>query len=200
MILVIDNYDSFTYNLVQYLGELGTEPLVRRNDEITVGEIAAMKPDRIVISPGPGRPEQAGITLDVIKMLGPTIPVMGVCLGHQAIGMAFGGSVVRAKAPMHGKTSTITHDGTGVFAGMASPLTVARYHSLIVDRERWPADLEIAAQTEDDGTVMALRHREFPIHGVQFHPESIMTREGHHLLRNFLNVGSARLEPGREQS
>ncbi len=189
MIVVIDNYDSFTYNLVQYLGELGTEPLVRRNNEITVDEIAAMKPERIVISPGPGRPEQAGITLDVIRKLGPTTPLLGVCLGHQAIGMAFGGSVVRAKVPMHGKTSTISHDGKGVFAGIASPFTVARYHSLIVDREGWPEDLEIAAQTEDDGTVMALRHREFPIHGVQFHPESILTREGQHLLRNFLKVG-----------
>jgi len=188
MIFVLDNYDSFTYNLVQYLGELGTEPLVRRNDEVTVDEIAAMQPERIVISPGPGRPEQAGITLDVIRTLGPTTPLLGVCLGHQAIGIAFGGSVVRAKAPMHGKTSTISHDGKGVFAGIASPFTVARYHSLIVDREGCPADLEIAAQAEDDGTVMALRHREFPIHGVQFHPESILTREGHHVLRNFLNV------------
>src|SRR5688572_25617577 len=179
MILVIDNYDSFTYNLVQYLGELGTLPLVRRNDEITVGEVAAMQPERIVISPGPGRPEQAGITLDLIRALGPTTPVLGVCLGHQAIGMAFGGAVVRAKAPMHGKTSAISHDGKGLFAGIASPFTVARYHSLIVDRTSWPADLEVTAQTEDDGTVMALRHREFPIHGVQFHPESIMTKEGH---------------------
>jgi anthranilate synthase component II len=188
MILVIDNYDSFTYNLVQYLGELGTQPLVRRNDEITVSEVAALQPERIVISPGPGRPEQAGITLDLIRALGPTTPVLGVCLGHQAIGMAFGGAVIRAKAPMHGKTSSISHDGQGLFAGIASPFTVARYHSLIVDRATWPADLEITAQTEDDGTVMALRHREFPIHGVQFHPESIMTREGHHLLRNFLDV------------
>jgi anthranilate synthase/aminodeoxychorismate synthase-like glutamine amidotransferase len=188
MILVIDNFDSFTYNLVQYLGELGTQPFVRRNNEISVGEIASLKPERIVISPGPGRPEQAGITLDVIKVLGPTTPVLGVCLGHQAIGMAFGGSVVRAKAPMHGKTSIIRHDGQGVFAGIASPLTVARYHSLVVDRAGWPTDLEISAETEDDRTVMALRHRTFPIHGVQFHPESILTREGHHLLRNFLNV------------
>jgi anthranilate synthase/aminodeoxychorismate synthase-like glutamine amidotransferase len=189
MILVIDNYDSFTYNLVQYLGELGTQPLVRRNNEITVDEIASLKPERIVISPGPGRPEQAGITLEVIKAFGPTTPVLGVCLGHQAIGMAFGGSVVRARIPMHGKTSTISHDGKGVFAGITSPLTVARYHSLVVDRAGWPADLEISAQTEDDSTVMALRHRAFPIHGVQFHPESIMTREGHQLLRNFLKVG-----------
>jgi anthranilate synthase/aminodeoxychorismate synthase-like glutamine amidotransferase len=188
MILDIDNYDSFTYNLVQYLGELGTQPLVRRNNEVTLDEIAALAPQRIVISPGPGRPEQAGITLDVIRRFGPVTPLLGVCLGHQAIGMAFGGAVVRANAPMHGKTSAITHDGQGVFAGMASPLTVARYHSLVVDRAGWPPELEIAAQTEDDGTVMALRHRSYPIHGVQFHPESIMTREGQHLLRNFLKV------------
>ncbi len=190
MILVIDNYDSFTYNLVQYLGELGTEPFVRRNNEITLGEIATLKPERIVISPGPGRPEQAGITLDVIKTFGPTIPLLGVCLGHQAIGMAFGGSVVRATAPMHGKTSTISHDGRGVFAGIASPFIVGRYHSLVVQKAGLPTALEISAQTEDDGTIMALRHREFPIHGVQFHPESILTREGQHLLRNFLKVGS----------
>jgi anthranilate synthase/aminodeoxychorismate synthase-like glutamine amidotransferase len=188
VILVIDNYDSFTYNLVQYLGELGTQPLVRRNNEVTLDEIADLAPERIVISPGPGRPEQAGITLDVIKRFGPTTPLLGVCLGHQAIGMAYGGAVVRASAPMHGKTSSITHDGRGVFAGIATPFTVARYHSLVVDRNGWPADLEISAQTEDDGTVMALRHRRHPIHGVQFHPESILTREGHHLLRNFLHV------------
>jgi anthranilate synthase/aminodeoxychorismate synthase-like glutamine amidotransferase len=191
IILVIDNYDSFTYNLVQYLGELGTKPFVRRNNEITIAEIASLKPERIVISPGPGRPEQAGITLEVIEKFGPSTPLLGVCLGHQAIGMAFGGSVVRAKAPMHGKTSSISHDGRGVFSGIASPFTVARYHSLVVDRTGWPQELEVAAQTEDDGTVMALRHRQYPIHGVQFHPESIMTREGHHLLRNFLRVGSA---------
>ena len=190
MILVIDNYDSFTYNLVQYLGELGSQPFVRRNNEITLDEIAALKPERIVISPGPGRPEQAGITLDVIRRFGPTVPVLGVCLGHQAIGMAFGGQVVRANAPMHGKTSAIKHDGQGVFAGIASPLTVARYHSLVVQKEGLPKELEVNAQTEDDGTIMALRHREFPIYGVQFHPESIMTREGQHLLRNFLKVGS----------
>ena len=188
MILVIDNYDSFTYNLVQYLGELGTQPFVRRNDEITVEEIAGLQPERIVISPGPGRPEQAGITLDVITQLGRATPILGVCLGHQAIGMAFGGAVVRAPAPMHGKTSAISHDGKGVFTGIATPLTVARYHSLVVDRAGWPDDLEITAETEDDGTIMGLRHRAFPIHGVQFHPESIMTREGQHLLRNFLEV------------
>jgi anthranilate synthase/aminodeoxychorismate synthase-like glutamine amidotransferase len=192
VILVIDNYDSFTYNLVQYLGELGTHPLVRRNNEITLDEIAALAPKQIVISPGPGRPEQAGITLDVIKRFGPSIPLLGVCLGHQAIGMAFGGAVVRAVAPMHGKTSAITHDGRGVFAGIASPFTVARYHSLVVQREGLPAELEVSAQTEDDGTVMALRHKTHPIHGVQFHPESIMTREGSHLLRNFLDAGTGK--------
>jgi anthranilate synthase/aminodeoxychorismate synthase-like glutamine amidotransferase len=189
MLLVIDNYDSFTYNLVQYLGELGAQPLVRRNNEITLDEIAALRPTQIVISPGPGRPEQAGITLDVIRKFGPTTPLLGVCLGHQAIGMAFGGSVVRAIAPMHGKTSSIQHDGRGVFAGIASPFTVGRYHSLVVERQGLPEDLEISAQTEDDGTVMALRHRVFPIHGVQFHPESVLTREGAHLLRNFLGLG-----------
>jgi anthranilate synthase/aminodeoxychorismate synthase-like glutamine amidotransferase len=188
VILVIDNYDSFTYNLVQYLGELGTNPMVRRNNEITLDEIESLAPKQIVISPGPGRPEQAGITLDVIKRFGPSIPLLGVCLGHQAIGMAFGGSVVRANAPMHGKTSTIRHDGLGVFADIASPFSVGRYHSLMVQREGLPADLEISAQTEDDGTVMALRHKTYPIHGVQFHPESILTREGSHLLRNFLKV------------
>jgi anthranilate synthase/aminodeoxychorismate synthase-like glutamine amidotransferase len=188
MILVIDNYDSFTYNLVQYLGELGTRPYVRRNDEVTLDEIGQLKPERIVISPGPGRPEQAGVTLDVIKTFGPTTPLLGVCLGHQAIGMAFGGAVVRAPAPMHGKTSSIRHDGLGVFTGITSPFTVARYHSLVVDRQGWPDALEVSAQTEDDGIVMALRHRTHPIHGVQFHPESIMTREGHHLLRNFLKL------------
>jgi anthranilate synthase/aminodeoxychorismate synthase-like glutamine amidotransferase len=188
VILVIDNYDSFTYNLVQYLGELGTKPLVRRNDEITLDEIAALAPTQIVISPGPGRPEQAGITIEVIRRFGPSIPLLGVCLGHQAIGMAFGGSVVRASVPMHGKTSTITHDGRGVFAGIASPFAVARYHSLVVERDGLPADLEVSAQTEVDGTVMALRHKTYPIHGVQFHPESIMTREGPHLLRNFLAI------------
>jgi len=189
MILVIDNYDSFTYNLVQYLGELGSSLQVRRNNEVTLDEIAQLGPEQIVISPGPGRPEQAGVTLDVIKRFGPSVPLLGVCLGHQAIGMAFGGSVVRAPAPMHGKTSTIKHDGRGVFADIASPFSVARYHSLVVQRGDFPDDLEIAAQTEDDGTVMALRHKQYPIHGVQFHPESILTREGMHLLRNFLKLG-----------
>jgi anthranilate synthase/aminodeoxychorismate synthase-like glutamine amidotransferase len=192
MLLVIDNYDSFTYNLVQYLGELGTEPVVRRNDEIDLDGIAELRPEQIVISPGPGRPEQAGITVSVIKRFGPTIPLLGVCLGHQAIGMAFGGSVVRAVAPMHGKTSVIRHDGRGVFAGITNPFTVARYHSLVVSADALPEDLEVAAKTEDDGTIMALRHRRFPIHGVQFHPESILTREGAHLLRNFLDLEKTR--------
>ena len=188
MVLVIDNYDSFTYNLVQYLGELGARPLVHRNDGITLDAIEALRPDYIVISPGPGRPEQAGITLDVIRRFGPRIPLLGVCLGHQAIGLAFGGQVVRASVPMHGKTSTVDHDGRGIFAGVGSPLVVARYHSLVVDRDSVPPDLEIAAEAHEDKTVMGLRHRAWPIHGVQFHPESIMTREGAHLLRNFLNV------------
>jgi anthranilate synthase/aminodeoxychorismate synthase-like glutamine amidotransferase len=192
MILVIDNYDSFTYNLVQYLGELGTDPFVKRNNEITLDEIAKAAPKQIVISPGPGRPEQAGITVDVIRRFGPSIPILGVCLGHQAIGMAFGGTVVRANAPMHGKTSTIKHDGRGVFTGIASPFSVARYHSLVVERDSLPEELEVSAQTEDDGTVMGLRHKTHPIHGVQFHPESIMTREGSHLLRNFLNLGAGK--------
>ena len=192
MILVIDNYDSFTYNLVQYLGELGTEPYVRRNNEITLDEIAKLAPKRIVISPGPGRPEHAGITLDVIKRFGPSIPLLGVCLGHQCIGQVFGGRIVRAPRIMHGKTSKIFHDEHGLFAGVASPFAAARYHSLVVEREGLPPELEVAAQTEDDGTVMALRHTTYPIHGVQFHPESIMTREGHHLLRNFLSIEASR--------
>jgi len=188
MVLVIDNYDSFTYNLVQYLGELGARPIVRRNDEISLDEVAALQPASIVISPGPGRPEQAGITLGAIRRFGSTIPILGVCLGHQAIGLAFGAQVVRANVPMHGKTSTVDHDGRGIFAGVGSPLLVARYHSLIVDRDSVPPDLEISAETHDEKTVMGLRHRAWPVHGVQFHPESIMTREGSHILRNFLEL------------
>jgi anthranilate synthase/aminodeoxychorismate synthase-like glutamine amidotransferase len=186
MVLVIDNYDSFTYNLVQYLGELGAQLLVRRNDAITLDEIARLGPDHIVISPGPGRPEQAGITLDVIRRFGASTPLLGVCLGHQAIGLAFGGQVVRANVPMHGKTSSVDHDGRGIFAGVDSPLVAARYHSLVVEPGSIPPDLEVAATTRDDMTVMALRHRIWPIHGVQFHPESVMTAEGVNLLRNFL--------------
>jgi anthranilate synthase component II len=187
MVLVIDNYDSFTYNLVQYLGELGADVHVVRNDAASVEALEASKPDRIVISPGPGRPEEAGVTMEVIRQLGSRYPILGVCLGHQAIGAAFGGSVVRAAAPMHGKTSTIEHDGRGVFTGIDGPFTASRYHSLIVAEQGLPADIEIAARTKEDGAIMGIRHRRLPIHGVQFHPESILTGEGHHLLRNFLN-------------
>ena len=186
MILLIDNYDSFTFNLAQYLGELGAPPLVRRNDEITLDEIRSLAPERIVISPGPGRPEDAGISVQVVRELGPSIPVLGVCLGHQGIGIAFGGSVVRAAVPMHGKTSVIHHDGRGVFKGVSQPFTAGRYHSLVV-ADPVPADLEACAHT-DDGTIMAVRHRSMPVHGVQFHPESMLTGEGRHLLRNFLDL------------
>lgn len=188
MVFVIDNFDSFTYNLVQYLGELGAHVVVRRNNEVTVDDIAALNPRKIVISPGPGRPEQAGVSVEAIRRLGPRIPILGVCLGHQAIGLAFGGRVVRASAPMHGKTSTITHDQRGVFAGVANPFEAARYHSLIVERQSMPAELEIAAETRDEGIVMGLRHREHPVHGVQFHPESVMTRQGMRMLENFLAI------------
>ena len=186
-VCVIDNYDSFTYNLVQYLGELGADVQVVRNDAASIETIAASKPERIVISPGPGRPEQAGVTMEVIRRLGPQLPILGVCLGHQAIGAVFGGSVVRAAAPMHGKTSTIEHDGRGVFTGIESPFTASRYHSLIVAEGGLPADIEISARTREDRSIMGIRHRRLPIHGVQFHPESILTGEGHHLLRNFLS-------------
>jgi anthranilate synthase component 2 len=186
MILVLDNYDSFTYNLVQYLGELGATVTVRRNDEISVPQIRELAPERIVISPGPGRPEDAGATMDVIRDLGENIPVLGVCLGHQAIGAVFGGSVIRAKVPMHGKTSTIEHNGRGVFTGLDAPFQASRYHSLIVSDAGLPAALEVTARTQEDGTIMGLRHRTWPVHGVQFHPESILTGEGRRLLRNFL--------------
>jgi anthranilate synthase component II len=186
MLLVIDNYDSFTYNLVQYLGELGADVQVMRNDVVSLDDVIAAKPDRIVISPGPGRPEQAGVTMDVIKQLGPTTPVLGVCLGHQAIGAVFGGSVVRAGVPMHGKTSTIEHDGRGVFSGISGPFPASRYHSLIVSEVNFPADLEVSARTREDGIIMGLRHRTWPVHGVQFHPESILTGEGMRILQNFL--------------
>ena len=186
MVLVIDNYDSFTYNLVQYLGELGADVRVVRNDAVTLEEIVDAHPDRIVISPGPGRPEQAGVTMSVIRRLGETTPILGVCLGHQAIGAAFGGDVVRAGAPMHGKTSTIEHDGLGVFAGIVGPFVASRYHSLVVAESGLPAELEITARTREDSHIMGLRHRTWPVHGVQFHPESILTGEGKHILRNFL--------------
>jgi anthranilate synthase/aminodeoxychorismate synthase-like glutamine amidotransferase len=186
VILVVDNYDSFTFNLAQYLGELGAPPLVKRNDEISLDEIETMHPDHIVISPGPGRPEDAGISVALIKRFGPTTPVLGVCLGHQSIGVAFGGQVVRASQLMHGKTSSVQHDGRGVFKGIQQPFVAGRYHSLVV-AEPLPDVLEMAAQT-DDGTVMAVRHRTFPVHGVQFHPESVLTGEGRQLLRNFLEL------------
>ena len=187
MLLVIDNYDSFTYNLVQYFGELGADPLVKRNDEITPDEIAALKPECICISPGPCTPNEAGISCEVIRRFGPTTPLLGVCLGHQSIGHVFGGDVVRAGRLMHGKTSQIHHKGTGVFAGIPSPFEATRYHSLLVKRETFPASLEITAWTEEQ-EIMGLRHREFPIHGVQFHPESILTLEGKKLLKNFLSL------------
>jgi len=187
MVLVIDNYDSFTYNLVQYLGELGADVQVMRNDVVSLDEVVATKPNRIVISPGPGRPEQAGVTMSVIRRLGQTTPVLGVCLGHQAIGAVFGGSVVRAGVPMHGKISTIEHDGRGVFHGISGPFPASRYHSLVVSETDLPGELEVSARTREDGIIMGLRHRTWPVHGVQFHPESILTGEGRQILRNFLD-------------
>jgi anthranilate synthase/aminodeoxychorismate synthase-like glutamine amidotransferase len=189
MLLVIDNYDSFTYNLVQYFGELGAELLVKRNDEITLDEIAALKPERICISPGPCTPNEAGISNEVIRRFGASTPLLGVCLGHQCIGHVFGGEVVRAGRLMHGKTSPILHHGQGVFAGLPSPFEATRYHSLLVKRETFPSALEITAETAE-GEIMGLRHREFPIHGVQFHPESILTLEGKRLLENFLAISA----------
>jgi len=188
MVLVIDNYDSFTYNLVQYLGELGADVRVRRNNQVTIGEIQAMAPDHILISPGPGRPEDAGITADVIRRFGPGTPILGVCLGHQAIGMVYGGTVCRATTPMHGKTSTVVHDRKGVFSGISEPFLAGRYHSLVIAADSVPADLEVAARTKEDGTVMAVRHRTYQVHGVQFHPESVLTEEGRRILRNFLDL------------
>jgi len=182
---VIDNYDSFVYNLVQYLGELGAEPMVHRNDELTLEQIIALDPDAVLISPGPGTPDDAGVSNDVIRALGGKVPVLGVCLGHQCIGQVYGGEVVRAPQVMHGKTSLIRHRGTGVFAGLPDPLEATRYHSLVVDRASVPDVLEITAETED-GIIMGLRHRELGVEGVQFHPESILTVGGHDLLRNFL--------------
>jgi anthranilate synthase/aminodeoxychorismate synthase-like glutamine amidotransferase len=190
VLLLIDNFDSFTFNLAQYLGELGADVLVRRNNAITVDEIARLAPTHIVISPGPGRPEQAGVSIDAIRRFAQTTPMLGVCLGHQAMGAAFGGQVVRAAQLMHGKTSMVEHDGRGVFKGVQGPFTAGRYHSLIVSPDdQWPADLEIAARTSDTGTVMGLRHRTWPMHGVQFHPESVLTTEGRAILRNFLDLG-----------
>jgi len=187
MVFVLDNYDSFTYNLVQYLGELGARMVVRRNNQVTMDEIEAMGPSHIVISPGPGRPEDAGVTGDLIRRFGPRVPTLGVCLGHQAIGMVYGGRVVRAPVPMHGKVSSIEHDGRGVFAGLTSPIEASRYHSLVVAAEDMPDVLEVSARTRD-GIVMGLRHRQFPVHGVQFHPESVLTADGRRMLRNFLDT------------
>jgi anthranilate synthase/aminodeoxychorismate synthase-like glutamine amidotransferase len=188
MILVIDNYDSFTYNLVQYLGELGAEITVRRNSEVTLDEIRTMHPSKILISPGPGRPESAGVSVDVIRTLGANTPILGVCLGHQAIGIVYGGTVCRAHTPMHGKTSMVVHDGKGVFTGLTGPFQAGRYHSLVISPEGLPADLEVSARTQEDGTIMAVRHRTHPVHGVQFHPESVLTNEGRAILRNFLDM------------
>jgi len=188
MLLVIDNYDSFTYNLVQYLGELGQTVEVRRNNRVTIDEIEnSLRPERIVISPGPGTPDDAGITLDVIAHFSGKIPVLGVCLGHQAIGQAFGGKVIRAPELMHGKASRVSHDGKTIFAGMTDPFLAGRYHSLIVEKESLPDSLEISARTPED-IIMGLRHRELRVEGVQFHPESILTSEGKQLLANFLKL------------
>ena len=191
MVFVLDNYDSFTYNLVQYLGELGAEVEVYRNDELTVEQVEALKPERILLSPGPCTPSQAGILVPLIRHMAGKAPIFGVCLGHQAIGEAFGGEVVRASHLMHGKTSTVTHDGKGIFAGLDSPLTCTRYHSLIVAEESLPAELMVTASTPENGggsVIMGLRHRTLPIEGVQFHPESVLTEGGHQMIRNFLEM------------
>lgn len=190
MLLVLDNYDSFTYNLVQYLGELGEQPVVKRNDEIGVDDIESMGVERIVISPGPCTPSEAGISVAAIRRWGDTIPILGVCLGHQAIGEAYGGHVVRARTLMHGKTSRITHDGRGIFANIPSPLEVMRYHSLVVESDSLPDELEVIARAQDDPTeIHALKHRTHPVWGVQFHPESILTENGKEILKNFLTIG-----------
>ncbi len=192
MVFVLDNYDSFTYNLVQYLGELGAEVVVRRNDELTPEQVEALKPERILLSPGPCTPREAGILVPLIRHMAGKAPILGVCLGHQAIGEAFGGQVVRARTLMHGKTSSVTHNGKGIFAGLPTPLTCTRYHSLIVAEDSLPRELEITARTpepDNNGAViMGLRHRELPIEGVQFHPESVLTEHGHEMIRNFLEM------------
>jgi len=189
MILVIDNYDSFTYNLVQFLGELGEDPVVKRNDAITVDDIGELAPEAIVLSPGPCTPREAGVTVETIRRWGSSIPILGVCLGHQAIGEAYGGVVVRADRVMHGKTSLVHHQGTGVFAGLPSPLEVMRYHSLIVERDTLPECLEVVAVAGDDPReIHGMKHREHPVYGVQFHPESVMTQHGKDLLKNFLEL------------
>jgi para-aminobenzoate synthetase component II len=191
MVFVLDNYDSFTYNLVQYMGELGAEMIIRRNDQMTVEQINDLKPDRIVLSPGPCTPQEAGISIPLIRHFAGKVPILGVCLGHQAIGAAFGGNVVRAPKVMHGKTSPVEHDGRSLFAGLPSPMTCTRYHSLIVADEGLPEELEVSARVQNgagNGTIMGLRHRRFPIEGVQFHPESVLTVDGKSLIRNFLSL------------
>jgi anthranilate synthase/aminodeoxychorismate synthase-like glutamine amidotransferase len=187
MIFVLDNYDSFTYNLVQYMGELGAEMTIRRNDELTVDEVEALAPERILLSPGPCTPQEAGISVDLIRRFAGKTPILGVCLGHQAIGAAFGGDVVRAPKLMHGKTSEVEHDGKTIFSGIATPMTCTRYHSLIVSEKNLPKDLEVSARTAD-GTIMGLRHRKYPVEGVQFHPESVLTDDGKRLIQNFLEL------------
>jgi anthranilate synthase/aminodeoxychorismate synthase-like glutamine amidotransferase len=191
MVFVLDNYDSFTYNLVQYLGELGEEVAVYRNDQVTIGEVEAMRPDRILISPGPCTPQEAGISIDIFRHFTGKLPILGVCLGHQALGAAFGGKIVRAPYLMHGKTSQVTHDGRTLFKDLESPFTATRYHSLIVQPQNLPDELEVSAfTTESDGsrTIMGLRHKKFPVEGVQFHPESVLTGEGKKLIKNFLEM------------
>jgi anthranilate synthase/aminodeoxychorismate synthase-like glutamine amidotransferase len=187
MVFVLDNYDSFTYNLVQYMGELGAEMTVRRNDELTVDEVEELEPDRILLSPGPCTPQEAGISIDLVRHFAGKVPILGVCLGHQAIGAAFGGDVVRAPQLMHGKTSEVTHDGKTIFSGIQSPMTCTRYHSLIVAEKGLPDELEITARTAD-GTIMGLRHRQHAVEGVQFHPESVLTHDGKRLIKNFLEL------------
>ena len=191
MVFVLDNYDSFTYNLVQYLGELGTDVVVRRNDQITVGEVETLHPERIVISPGPCTPQEAGISMDLFRHFTDKLPILGVCLGHQSLGAAFGGSIIRAPHLMHGKTSQVMHDGRTVFKHLRQPFTATRYHSLIVEEKGLPSELEVSAwTTEPDGskTIMGLRHKKFPVEGVQFHPESVLTSEGKKLIANFLEI------------
>jgi anthranilate synthase component 2 len=187
MVFVLDNYDSFTYNLVQYMGELGAEMTIRRNDELTVEEVEALQPDRLLLSPGPCTPQEAGISIDLIRRFAGKTPILGVCLGHQAIGAAFGGDVIRAPRLMHGKTSEVEHDGRTIFSGIGTPMTCTRYHSLIVSEKNLPGELEISARTSD-GTIMGLRHRRYPVEGVQFHPESVLTGDGKRLIQNFLEL------------
>src|SRR6185437_4534617 len=191
MVFVLDNYDSFTYNLVQYLGEMGAKVEVRRNDQVTVKEVESLHPERILLSPGPCTPQEAGISIDLIRHFAGKLPVLGVCLGHQAIGAAFGGEVVRAPPLMHGKTSQVEHDGKTIFSGLSSPMTATRYHSLVVSEKGLPKELEISARTkgrDGESVIMGLRHRNYPVEGVQFHPESVLTSEGKQLIRNFLSL------------